>query len=120
MAALYADENVPADLVEALVRRGHDVLTAHADGRANQKVADPDVLARAAALGRAILSARPVPVTILPHGICTPLPPVQCASRPICGSLGILRRMFFVSTMAVWRTNADAPESRGARQRMRP
>ena len=56
MAALYADENVTRPLVEALVLLGHDVLTALADGRANQNIADPLVLARAVALGRAILS----------------------------------------------------------------
>jgi DNA-binding NarL/FixJ family response regulator len=56
MATLYADENVPQPLVEALFLLGHDVLTALADGRANQNIADPDVLARAVALGWAMLS----------------------------------------------------------------
>jgi hypothetical protein len=35
---------------------GHDVLTAREDGRANQQISDPDVLARATALGRAVLT----------------------------------------------------------------
>lgn len=56
MATLYADENVPRPLVEALIYLGHDVLTALADGRANQNIADPDVLARATALGRVVFS----------------------------------------------------------------
>jgi hypothetical protein len=56
MAALYTDENVPAPLVDELVRLGHEVLTAQADGRANQKIADADALARATALGRAVLT----------------------------------------------------------------
>jgi hypothetical protein len=56
MASLYADENVPFPLVEALRALGHDVLTAFDDGRANQRIPDPDVLARAVDLGRAVLT----------------------------------------------------------------
>ncbi|MFO0811027.1 MAG: DUF5615 family PIN-like protein [Gemmataceae bacterium] len=56
MAALYADENFPHPIVDELVRRGHDVLTAQADGRAHQGIDDPDVLARAIALGRAVVT----------------------------------------------------------------
>jgi hypothetical protein len=56
VAALYADENVPLPLVEALRLLGHDVVTAQEDGRANQGVPDPDILARATALGRAVLT----------------------------------------------------------------
>jgi hypothetical protein len=56
VAALYADENVPRVLVDALRALGHDVLTALADGRANQGIPDPDVLARATALGRSVLT----------------------------------------------------------------
>ena len=56
MAALYADENVPFPVVVALRAAGHDVLTALEDGRANQHIPDPDVLARAVALGRAVLT----------------------------------------------------------------
>jgi len=56
MAALYADENVARQLVQAIVLLGHDVLTAQADGRANQNLPDADVLARATALGRAVLT----------------------------------------------------------------
>ncbi|MCI0457029.1 MAG: DUF5615 family PIN-like protein [Gemmataceae bacterium] len=56
MAQLFADENVPKQLVEALRLLGHDVVTAHEAGRANQAIPDPDVLAHAALLGRAVLT----------------------------------------------------------------
>jgi hypothetical protein len=56
MAAFYADEDIPASLVDALAALGHDVLTAAADNRANQQIADSDVLARATAIGRAVLT----------------------------------------------------------------
>ena len=56
MARLFADENVSFDLVDALVALGHDVLTALAAGRANQAISDPDVLAHATLLGRAVLT----------------------------------------------------------------
>lgn len=56
MAALYADENFPGPVVVALRVVGHDVLTAFADGRANLGIGDPDVLTRATALGRAVLT----------------------------------------------------------------
>src|SRR5450755_2403111 len=51
---LYADENFPLPVVEELRRLGHDVLTAQEDGR--QSMPDPDILARAHALGRAVLT----------------------------------------------------------------
>jgi hypothetical protein len=51
---LYADEDFPYPAVEELRRLGHDVLTAQEDGRAGAP--DPDVLARAHALGRAVLT----------------------------------------------------------------
>lgn len=56
MARLFADENVPLDLVDALAARGHDVRTALQAGRANQAIPDPDVLAHATLLGRAVLT----------------------------------------------------------------
>lgn len=55
-ARLYADENFPLGAVTELRRLGHDVLTAYEDGQANQAVPDEAVLARAAALGRALLT----------------------------------------------------------------
>lgn len=56
MAALFADENVQRRLVDALRSLGHDVLTAHEAGRANQKIPDVDQLAYATGLGRATLT----------------------------------------------------------------
>ena len=53
---LYADENFPLRVVEELRRLGHDVLTANEDGKANQSISDEDVLARATALGRIVLT----------------------------------------------------------------
>jgi hypothetical protein len=51
---LYADEDFPYPCVEALRAEGHDVLTAQEDGQASS--ADPDILARAHGLGRAVLT----------------------------------------------------------------
>jgi hypothetical protein len=51
---LYADEDFPLAVVMELRRLGHDVLTVQDDGR--RGTADPDVLARAHALGRAVLT----------------------------------------------------------------
>lgn len=56
MARLYADECFPGPIVRRLRVLGHDVLTAREDGRADQKIPDPDVLVRAMALGRAVLT----------------------------------------------------------------
>ncbi len=56
MARLYANENMPFPLVERLRELGHDVLTALAAGRANQRIPDPDVLAYATEEGRAVLT----------------------------------------------------------------
>jgi hypothetical protein len=56
MAALYSDENFPFPTVVALRALGHDVLTAHEDGRAGFGIPDPNVLARATTLGRAVLT----------------------------------------------------------------
>src|SRR5688500_5950145 len=56
MAALYADEDFDFPVVGGLRRLGHDVLTALDAGQANQKIADPDVLAFATAAGRALLT----------------------------------------------------------------
>ena len=53
---LYADENFPLRVVEGLRRLGHDVLTALEDGKANQSIPDKDLLARATAHQRALLT----------------------------------------------------------------
>ncbi len=56
MARLYADENFPRPVVEALRQRGHDVLTAYDAGQAEQAIPDDAVLAFACSDGRAVLT----------------------------------------------------------------
>lgn len=51
---LYADEDFFFPVVEHLRRLGHDVVTAQEDGR--RATPDPDILARAHALGRVVLT----------------------------------------------------------------
>jgi len=72
MASLYANENFPLQVVEALRALGHDVLTSLEAGQANQAIADDRVLAFAAQHGRALLTLNrrdsfkriPVPLTM--------------------------------------------------------
>ena len=49
MARLYADEDFPLPVVEALRHLGHDVQTVNEAGRAGQGIGDADVLADATA-----------------------------------------------------------------------
>jgi len=56
MARLFADENFPLPAVEALRRLGHNVLTLHEAGKAQQSIPDDIVLRMASADGRAILT----------------------------------------------------------------
>lgn len=56
MARLYADEQYPYPVVEYLRILGHDVLTVQEAGRANQKIADPDVLAFATKDNRTVVT----------------------------------------------------------------
>ncbi len=51
---LYADENFPLPVVEELRRFGHNILTVQDDAR--HATPDPDILARAHALRRAVLT----------------------------------------------------------------
>ena len=51
---LYADEDFSFPVVEELRRLGHDVVTAQEDQRT--ATPDPDILARAHSLGRAVLT----------------------------------------------------------------
>jgi hypothetical protein len=51
---LYADEDFALPVVVELRRLGHDVVTAQEDGRT--AIPDADILARAHALGRAVLT----------------------------------------------------------------
>ncbi|MBX9791982.1 MAG: DUF5615 family PIN-like protein [Pirellulales bacterium] len=57
MARLFADENFPRPVVEALRNLGHDVETIHATGAAEMAASDRDVLAIATASKRAVLTS---------------------------------------------------------------
>ena len=56
MARLLADENFPLPVVEGLRRLGHEVLTLHDAGQANQSLSDVAVLRLAKVEGRALLT----------------------------------------------------------------
>ena len=56
MARLYANENFPLPVVEALRRLGHDVLTVLEAGYANQRISDAAVLAFAVAQQRTLVT----------------------------------------------------------------
>jgi predicted nuclease of predicted toxin-antitoxin system len=56
MASLYANENFPLQVVEALRSLGHDVLTSQEAGNANQAVPDNEVLAYASENQRILLT----------------------------------------------------------------
>lgn len=53
---LYANENFPRQVVDALKELGHDVLTTVEAGNANRSVSDWDVLAFASRHGRAVVT----------------------------------------------------------------
>ena len=56
MAQLYANENFPFPVVEALRRHGHDVLTTSESGRAGIAIPDDEVLAFSIAEARVLLT----------------------------------------------------------------
>lgn len=56
MAAIYANENFPRRVVDALIALGHDVLTSQDAGRAHQMVPDEEVLSFAVEQGGAVLT----------------------------------------------------------------
>jgi predicted nuclease of predicted toxin-antitoxin system len=56
MASFYANENFPIKIVLYLREMGHDVLTSHEAGNANQRIPDEDVLAFATKSGRILLT----------------------------------------------------------------
>lgn len=56
MTRLYADENFPLPVVEALRQFGHDVVTAYESGNAEQKIPDETVLTFAATNNRVLLT----------------------------------------------------------------
>ena len=53
---LYANENFPRQVVEALRARGHDVLTSAEAGKAGRAVPDDEVLRYAIAEDRAVVT----------------------------------------------------------------
>jgi predicted nuclease of predicted toxin-antitoxin system len=56
VARLYANENFPWPVVEALRKLGHDVVTIQETGKAEQRVSDEEVLQLAMADDRAVLT----------------------------------------------------------------
>jgi len=56
MARLYADENFPLPIVDALRTLGHDVLTIYEDGKGNLGYPDESVLRDATQYERAVLT----------------------------------------------------------------
>ena len=56
MARLFSDEDFPLPVVRELRRLGHDVLTVHDIGKANQRWLDDEVLAYARTEGRGVLT----------------------------------------------------------------
>jgi len=56
MFRIYANENFPRVVAEALRQKGHDVLTSREAGKAGQAIPDAEVLAFAVADDRAILT----------------------------------------------------------------
>ena len=56
MARLYANENFPLPVVEALRLLGHDVLTVREAGHDNQRIDDEDVLTFATSEQRAVIT----------------------------------------------------------------
>ena len=56
MTRLYADEQFPKIVIKLLRALGHDILTVHEAGKANQRIPDEDVLAFAIADNRAVLT----------------------------------------------------------------
>jgi len=56
VARLYANENFPLPVVEALRRLGHDVMTIQETGKAEQRAPDEEILHSAMADDRAVLT----------------------------------------------------------------
>ena len=56
MASFYTNENFPIKIAQYLRQMGHDVLTSHEAGKANQRIPDEEVLAFAAQSERILLT----------------------------------------------------------------
>jgi hypothetical protein len=89
VARFYADENFPRPVVEALRLLGHDVLTAHEAGQANQKILDPAVLAFAHARERAVLTINRKHFIRLHHAGAEHSGIIACTEDPLFGELAL-------------------------------
>jgi predicted nuclease of predicted toxin-antitoxin system len=56
MASFYTNENFPIKVAQYLREMGHDVLTSHEAGKANQRIPDEEVLAFATEMGQVLLT----------------------------------------------------------------
>ena len=56
MARFYVNENFPLPVVEALQKKGHDVLTSLEAGNANKRIPDEEVLKYAINSNRIMLT----------------------------------------------------------------
>ena len=56
MASFYTNENFPSKVALYLREMGHDVVTSHEAGNANQRIPDAEVLEFAAKSGRILLT----------------------------------------------------------------
>jgi uncharacterized protein with PIN domain len=56
LARIYANENFPLPVADALRRLGHDVLTVQETGKASQAMPDEEILAFARAEGRILVT----------------------------------------------------------------
>lgn len=56
MASFYTNENFPIKVVQYLREKGHDLLTSHEAGNANQRIPDEDVIGFAAKANRVLLT----------------------------------------------------------------
>jgi Domain of unknown function (DUF5615) len=83
-ATLYADENVPRALVEALRRLGHDVLTCAEAGNAGRGIPDEEVLRFATQHGRAVLTMNRRDFIRLDRRIRDHAGIVACTADPDC------------------------------------
>lgn len=58
MATIYANENLPLPVVEALRLHGHNVLTTAEAGKAGKSISDEDVLAFACGEQRVLVTIK--------------------------------------------------------------
>ena len=56
MTRLFADENIPPRIVQGLQNHGVDIITTTDAQLDNRKTSDPDILAYASGVGRAVIT----------------------------------------------------------------